>query len=98
MDKIDKNSADGDRDAPRNAEVISNFDSGSVLDNLVRIVSEATDEDPLEMPPLAREIDPDALEQFIQSSAHPSTRVSFRFNGCEITVNSGGEITVAAQR
>lgn len=80
-----------------NAEAMSNFNSGSLLDNLVRLVSELTDEGPLKMTPLAREIDPDALRRFIQSSTNLSTRVNFHSIGCEITVSGGGEITVAAQ-
>jgi hypothetical protein len=70
---------------------------------VVGAISEATGRDPLELPPLAETIDPDALDALfsggLQSdgSGSPTTdgQVAFRFAGCEVVVHADGRTVVS---
>lgn len=81
------------------------FGEGTVLDSpiadaeafiyeVVSLVSDATGADPLELPPLADAVDPEAVREILQSGAAGSTKVSFHHAGCEIVVTSDGELFV----
>jgi len=52
--------------------------------------------DPLEPTPLGAVTDPDALTEFVETSAVPAeTTVQFEYEGCEITVYGDSRISVA---
>lgn len=81
------------------------FGEGTVLDSpiadvdafvheVVALVSNTTGEDPLELPSLAESIDPEAVQQVLQSGAARSTQVSFRYAGCDVVVTGDGELVV----
>ncbi|SEV89657.1 HalOD1 output domain-containing protein [Halobacterium jilantaiense] len=66
----------------------------SVSESVVLAVSEATDTDPLEMARLADVLDPDALDALFPGDDGTGT-LSFRFNGCDVTVHSDGYTVVS---
>lgn len=64
--------------------------------DVVRTVAIATQMEPAAMRPLSAAIDPTALDGFL-ASGRPSGRprtLSFRFEGCAVTVDSDGRIAV----
>lgn len=64
--------------------------------DVVRAVAIATQTEPAAMSPLYTAIDPTALDGLF-ASGRPSDRprtLSFRFEGCAVTVDSDGRITV----
>lgn len=63
---------------------------------VVRAVAIATQTEPTSMRPLYTAIDPTALDRFLthgQPSGRPRT-LSFRFEGCDVSVDSTGRIVV----
>lgn len=67
--------------------------------NVIDAISEVTGTPPTELQPLYETIDPDALDQLIESSSeNPSrsaeTTVSFYHEGCAVTIEAGGQLTV----
>ncbi|MFT4958494.1 MAG: hypothetical protein ACI9PP_002126 [Halobacteriales archaeon] len=52
--------------------------------------------DPVDMGPLADEIDPDALNDLVDSM--DSGRITFPFEGFEVTVDSDGEVSIESTR
>lgn len=74
----------------------------SPSESVVDAVSEATGTDPLQMPRLGDVIDPDALDAlFLADSAWAESagdgggKVSFRFDGCDVTVHADGRTVVS---
>lgn len=68
---------------------------GTPVNAVISAVADATDSDPLELPPLYKAIDADALNQLFR--AEPSSteiRVSFQYEGCEVTIKGSGEVIV----
>lgn len=69
---------------------------------IVETVADAVDSDVLELPPLQRAIDADALDSLFGDVAHhPSGslhEVSFTYADCEIAVAAYGEVTVEPRR
>lgn len=67
---------------------------------VVEAVAEATGDDPLEMRPLYDTVDTDALDTVFEPTGGAldgrSGRVSFRFNGCDVTVHSDGRTVVSS--
>jgi hypothetical protein len=66
---------------------------------VIEAVSEAIDEDPRRMDPLYESIDPDALDRLFEpvsaGTRQSSTgRVTFHFEGCEVTVHADGRTVV----
>ncbi|MFB1062412.1 HalOD1 output domain-containing protein [Natrinema sp. H-ect4] len=59
---------------------------------VIEAVAEATDSDPLDLPPLYEAVDPDALNTLFDSS-ETSGQVSFPYAGFEVTVR-GSEVEV----
>lgn len=58
-----------------------------------RAVAEATDSDPLELPPLQQYVDVDALETLFATGSSEKT-VSFSYEDVHVTVRSEGVIVV----
>ncbi|MXR41538.1 hypothetical protein GRX01_09330 [Halobaculum sp. WSA2] len=62
-------------------------------------VAEATDTDPLRLPPLHDVVDPDALDRLFPRDLGLDTpamdsHVTFRYHGCDVTVHANGGTTV----
>jgi len=64
-----------------------------VAERVIQRVSEATNRTELEVPPLYDAVDPDALEQLVESTSN--ARFTFQYAGCEVTVESDGEVQVS---
>ena len=66
----------------------------SVALSVIRTVTEATDEDPLEMEPLYLIVDPDALDALCKSTRRSpdgaGTIVEFSFNGFRVRISATG--------
>ncbi|WP_123537847.1 HalOD1 output domain-containing protein [Halosimplex salinum] len=60
---------------------------------VVEAVAAATETEPTEMPPLARSVDPDALDTLFASADGPID-LSFRYGGVTVTLECGGVIVV----
>ena len=74
-------------------------DESAVTHEIVKRVSDASGVDPLELPPLYRVIDPDALGAVTEGSADASeVRVSFTYEGYRVTVTGAGDVTVERHR
>ena len=57
-------------------------------------IAAVTGRDPIEGPPLQQFVDVDALEQLLASGGS-RTRVSFTYDGMEVTVSSDGRVEIA---
>ncbi|WP_152415780.1 HalOD1 output domain-containing protein [Halovivax asiaticus] len=72
-----------------------------VLTVLLSLVARTTDRDRLELAPLTDVVDPDALERFVAHWAdsgtddEPVARLSFTYEGCDVTISASGEIVVS---
>lgn len=70
----------------------------SLSTTVVLAVSRAKGVEPTELPPLARTINPDALDRLFQTTDDGGSpvdgSVSFEFDGQRVRVHSGGEVTV----
>jgi hypothetical protein len=64
----------------------------SILLQVVEKVAACSNIDPLELPPLYEELDPDALDALIASME--DGQVSFQYAGYPVTVTGENEITV----
>lgn len=73
-------------------------DSESPSMAVVAAVSKAVDADPTKIEPLYATIDPDALDQFVQSTgrhgAQSIDKVQFTMEGCTVVVHGSGRVTV----
>ncbi|SFR35395.1 HalOD1 output domain-containing protein [Halogeometricum limi] len=58
---------------------------------LVQRIATVLDRDPIDLPPLARTVDLDALSTL---AAIEGTSVSFEYEGCSVHVGDGGDLTV----
>jgi hypothetical protein len=73
------------------------IDADDVCIAVVEAVSEATETDPNELPPLYESVDPDSLSSLFEQPNVPRRRtgkVLFEMAGCTVTVSSDGEISV----
>ena len=71
----------------------------SLSSSVIEAVSRATGTAPDRVRPLYEVIDPDALDRLFAPTDRrpgrpPTTVVSFRIEGCTVTVDGGGRITV----
>ena len=69
-----------------------------VSQTVVLAVAEATDEDPMELPPLYDTIDPDALNKLFGDRVDGAERLGgsfeFAYAGCDVTVRADGSVDV----
>lgn len=65
---------------------------------VVELVGTVLDRDPVDLPPLHRRIDTDALDSLFQDSPGDVARtrglVEFRYTECEVRIYSDGEVVV----
>lgn len=74
----------------------------SLSELLIDAVAETTGDDPTNMQPLYEVIDPDALDRLFEPTESESRRssfgrVSFCFNGCDVTIHADGR-TIVSER
>jgi hypothetical protein len=69
-------------------------DASSFVVTLVSFVAESTGRSPREMPMLSDAVDPEAVQQLLESDDEGSTTVRFEYAGCEVTVTGAGEMFV----
>lgn len=71
----------------------------TVTESVVTAVAEATSTSPMELPPLAGVIDPDALESLVSKAADGSNGSSislrFAYAGHVVVVDASDDVTVA---
>lgn len=85
---------------PRRGAYTTEFETGSrpVSEAIVSAVSHASDRDPLELPPLQRTIDTDALDSMFSRAAVDRSRclgeLTFEYAGHRVTVRSHGTVEV----
>lgn len=68
-------------------------DSATPTVAVAETIAFATDQDPLDMTPLAHVIEPDALERLLASNG--DVTISFEIEDVEVTVDSSGKIVVS---
>lgn len=68
----------------------------SVTEQVVQQVASAMNHDPLELPPLYESIDPDGLEQLVDTMA--DGEVSFTYVGHQVTVSNDGTVDIDEPR
>lgn len=63
---------------------------------VVRAVANETNTDPVELPPLYYEIDPDALDRLFDPSTAAASveRLTFTMAGCDVAIDDAGQVTV----
>lgn len=69
----------------------------SVVDGVIEATSEAVNADPTSLDPLFSAIDPDALNDLFNPGHSGQPQVEFRYNGCDVHVNSDREIVIRTQ-
>lgn len=69
---------------------------GTVSERVIQRVASTTNSDPLQLPVLYEYIEPEALELLIETMSHGE--ISFRYAGCEVTVESDGTIHLDAHQ
>ncbi|WP_339105624.1 HalOD1 output domain-containing protein [Haloterrigena salinisoli] len=73
----------------------SRFDDGTdTVVAVVEAVSAVTNCDPTAMAPLYGTVDPEALADLVTADRDRPVEVSFDYEGCQVTVSSGGRIAV----
>ncbi|WP_459191595.1 HalOD1 output domain-containing protein [Halosimplex sp. J119] len=81
---------------PTSALAYDQFQSAS--EGVVTAVADATNTSPLELEPLARTLDPDALDKFVDRlSDGPEESVAFAYCGYDVTVSGDGSVDLAEQ-
>ena len=66
--------------------------SWPISTSIVLSLSSLTEDDPTEMPPLARAVDPDELQGHISGRSH-GAELEFQWQGFRVTVRDDGETT-----
>ncbi|PGF16394.1 hypothetical protein CP556_09885 [Natrinema sp. CBA1119] len=65
---------------------------------MIETVATAIGSDPLHLQPLYDSIDPEALDGLLEPKVGQSrtdVRITFRFEGCDVTVSANGETIVS---
>ncbi|WP_436927963.1 HalOD1 output domain-containing protein [Halosimplex amylolyticum] len=83
-------------DAPSTPTAARPYDEPrSASETVVEAVAEAANVSPLDLDPLARTLDPDALDSFVaRLSKGSGGSVEFVYNGYDVTVSSDGTVDV----
>lgn len=77
-------------------------DPGDVVTRIVQRVADRTGSDPLDLPPLADAVDPDAVAALVEpdgdrtTTGHPT--VTFEYGDSLVTVEAGGAVRVDETR
>lgn len=72
------------------------FEERSPVEAVLHAVAARESADPIDLPPLNDAIDADALNALLvsQERARTEVRVTFRYSGYEVSVQSSGEVSV----
>lgn len=63
---------------------------------VVSAVADATDTDPLELPPLSNAINPEALNDLVSAERSPGLEsISFAYAGYDVVVSGAGDIQIS---
>lgn len=64
---------------------------------LVETIADIADANPLELEPLYESVDPDAVDEFVDSDSHPDVggHMSFVFVGYDVRVHASGLLEIA---
>lgn len=84
-----------DGEAPLVRSGLDQFDRPST--GVVEAIAAVTDQEPQDVPPLYDVVDPDALDAIVSTDGNDtgrSVRVSFAYEGLEVTVDSASGIEV----
>jgi hypothetical protein len=65
----------------------------SVSQEIIELVAESENTDPLELPPLSEAIDPDALDRLFRNT---SGHLAFEYQGHTVTVEGNGGVEVVS--
>jgi hypothetical protein len=66
----------------------------SITVTVVELVAAETERDPLELPPLATVVEPEALDRLFTDDTSTEASVQFQFAGCHVSVTASGVVTV----
>lgn len=61
---------------------------------VVMTVAAITNRRPMELPPLASVVDPDAIHRFMTESSSPTATVRFAYANCKVKVCADGDVVV----
>lgn len=61
---------------------------------VVELVAAETGKDPLELPPLATVVEPEALDRLFTDDTSTEASVQFPFSDCHVSVTADGVVTV----
>lgn len=67
---------------------------------IIEHIADQTDQDPLDMPPLHRSIDADALDELLTHASAASSsdvEITFSYDGFDVTVSSDGQIDLVSE-
>lgn len=97
-DRHDANGATGGQCRSGTGDELAAELGDSLIESIVFAVSALTDTDPVEMEPLHRVVDVDALEELFAPKADGTPRgdgiISFTYGGCEVTVRGNERVYV----
>ena len=85
----------GDEQGDSAAQTVHRTTDGPMSDAVVTGVAAARETSPLELPPLADTVDPDALNTLFAAD-RTSCRVTFRYAGCHVLVAADRTVTVTS--
>jgi hypothetical protein len=80
---------------PTSTSALAYDQSQSASEGVVAAVADAADTSPMDLEPLARTLDPDALDRFVDRlSDGPVGSVEFAYSGYDVTVSGDGSVDV----
>jgi hypothetical protein len=71
-------------------------DDEPIYMTLLQAVADHTGEELTELPPLWHVLDPESLDGVLQHSWQTDAAVGFRYNGCRVSVDTAGTVTVSS--
>jgi hypothetical protein len=80
---------------PPQAGLNMNGAERSVSELVIQKVAEVTDRDPVDLPPLYHSVDPDAVDELVESLSNGT--IQFTYANQEIVITSRGEIALTAR-
>lgn len=97
---MNEESPTDDGDGPPSPVTFDRYDWSEVERpsvTVVRAVAAVTNREVFDLPQLREYVDPDALDRILADrNDRPGVRVSFRYDGVDVTVNSDGRIEISA--
>lgn len=63
------------------------------ISEILQAIAEARDEDVTDLPPIANDLDPEALVRFVESTTVP-TAIAIELYDCHVEIDESGEVRV----